>query len=52
MPIRFLSEEWAAELKMRLNESEGFRKAAAGAGAASRKAAEREEAGESAKRPA
>lgn len=31
MPIRFLSEEWAAELKMRLNESEGFRKAAAGA---------------------
>lgn len=31
MPIRFLSEEWAAELKVRLNESEGFRKAAAGA---------------------
>ncbi len=28
MPVQFLSDEWTAELKRRLNESESFRKAA------------------------
>lgn len=28
MPIQFLSDEWTAELKQRLNASDGFRKAA------------------------
>jgi putative sterol carrier protein len=28
VPVQFLSDEWTAELKRRLNESEGFRKAA------------------------
>ncbi len=30
MPIAFLSDEWVAELKHRLNDSDGFRKGAAG----------------------
>ena len=30
MPVRFLSDEWTTELELRLNESEAFRKAAAG----------------------
>lgn len=29
MPVQFLSDEWTAELKRRLNQSESFRKAAA-----------------------
>lgn len=33
MPVQFLSDEWTAELKQRLGESESFRKAAAGAAA-------------------
>ncbi len=28
MPVQFLSDEWTAELKRRLNESDAFRKAA------------------------
>lgn len=31
MPVQFLSDEWTAELKRRLNESEAFRAAAGGA---------------------
>ncbi len=31
MPVQFLSDEWAAELKQRLNASESFRKGAANA---------------------
>jgi putative sterol carrier protein len=30
VPVRFLSDEWTTELELRLNESEAFRKAAAG----------------------
>lgn len=30
MPVKFLSDEWTAELKQRLNGSESFKKAAAG----------------------
>lgn len=30
MSVKFLSDEWTAELQRRLNESEGFRKATAG----------------------
>jgi putative sterol carrier protein len=30
VPIRFLSDEWTAELERRLNESEGFRTATVG----------------------
>jgi putative sterol carrier protein len=33
VPVQFLSDEWTAELKQRLNESEGFRKAAGDASA-------------------
>jgi putative sterol carrier protein len=33
VPIQFLSDEWTAELKRRLNESESFRKAAGGSDA-------------------
>lgn len=33
MPVQFLSDEWTADLQQRLNESEDFRKAAAGANA-------------------
>ena len=33
MPVQFLSDEWTVELKQRLNESESFRKASAGADA-------------------
>jgi putative sterol carrier protein len=31
VPVQFLSDEWTAELKRRLNESEAFRAAAGGA---------------------
>ena len=31
MPVQFLSDEWTAELKRRLNESDAFRAAAGGA---------------------
>lgn len=33
MPVQFLSDEWTAELKQRLNASESFRTAAGGANA-------------------
>ena len=33
MPVQFLSDEWTAELKRRLNQSESFSKAAGQAGA-------------------
>ncbi|MGH2635638.1 MAG: SCP2 sterol-binding domain-containing protein [Actinomycetota bacterium] len=33
MPVQFLSDEWTVQLKQRLNESEAFRAAAAGANA-------------------
>lgn len=33
MPVQFLSEEWANELKQRLNESEAFRKGVGGTSA-------------------
>lgn len=33
MPVQFLSDEWTAELKVRLNESESFRAAAGSADA-------------------
>jgi putative sterol carrier protein len=33
VPVPFLSDEWTAELKRRLNESEAFRASAAGANA-------------------
>jgi len=33
VPVQFLSDEWTVELKQRLNESESFRKASAGADA-------------------
>ena len=33
MPVQFLSDEWTAELKQRLNQSDGFRTAAGGADA-------------------
>jgi putative sterol carrier protein len=33
VPVQFLSDEWTTDLQQRLNESEDFRKAAAGANA-------------------
>lgn len=33
MPVQFLSDEWAAELKQRLNASDAFRKGLGGSGA-------------------